>query len=493
MEDRGEINAPPAKDASSLQYDDQEKKVAETPVVTTIDPEIEKRVVRKLDLRIPTLTAFLFLLAFLDRSNIGNARIAGMETDLNLDSHSYAWLLTIFYISYTLFEFQALMWKVMRPHQWAAITVFGWGVVSTCMAAAQNWKGMMALRFLLGVFEAGFGPGVPYLLSFFYRRHELGLRCGLFVSAAPLASTFAGALAYGITSGYPKLASWRLLFLVEGLPTVLAAALAWFYLPDSPVEAKFLTEEEREVARQRGLRRSGEEKKSSRIVWKDVGMTLLDAKAWFTALMYFSCNVSYSSLPVFLPTILRDMGFTAINAQGLSAPPYFASFLVTVATTYIADRFGQRGFMVAGLATTGAIGYVLLAACKPVGVRYLGAFLASCGVFPAIANILPWVLNNQGSDTRRGMATVILNLVGQCGPFLGTNIFPDRDGPRYVKGQAICAVFMFVVAFLALTLRTLLAWENRKLDKKYGPREEHNDKGQAVAEENYGPAYRFVL
>lgn len=109
--------------------------------------------------------------------------------------------------------------------------------------------------------------------------------------------------------------------------------------------------------------------------------------------MYFSCNVSYSSLPVFLPTILRDMGFTAINAQGLSAPPYFASFLVTVATTYIADRFGQRGFMVAGLATTGAIGYVLLAACKPVGVRYFGAFLASCGVFPAIANILPWVLS----------------------------------------------------------------------------------------------------
>lgn len=141
----------------------------------------------------------------------------------------------------------------------------------------------MALRFLLGAFEAGFGPGIPYLLSFFYRRHELGLRCGLFVSAAPLASTFAGALAYGITSGHPKLASWRLLFLVEGLPSIVAAVLAWFFLPDSPVDAKFLTEEEREVARQRGLRRSGEEKRNNRIVWKDIGLTLLDAKAWFTA------------------------------------------------------------------------------------------------------------------------------------------------------------------------------------------------------------------
>lgn len=92
------------------------------------------------------------------------------------------------------------------------------------------------------------------------------------------------------------------------------------------------------------------------------------------------------------------------------------------------------------------------------------------------------------------MATVILNLVGQCGPFLGTNIFPDSDGPRYVKGQAICAAFMFFVAFLALSLRTLLVWENRQLDKKYGPKEEQqNGKGQPVAEENYGPAFRYVL
>ena len=157
------------------------------------------------------------------------------------------------------------------------------GVVATCQAAVQNWSGEMALRFLLGATEAAFGPGVPYLLSFFYRRHELGLRCGLFLSAAPLANTFAGALAYGITSGHSKLANWRLLFLVEGIPTILAAPLAWFFLPDCPAQAKFLTEEEKEVARARGLRQHGEAERSNGIVWKEIGLTLLDAKAWFTA------------------------------------------------------------------------------------------------------------------------------------------------------------------------------------------------------------------
>lgn len=141
----------------------------------------------------------------------------------------------------------------------------------------------MALRFLLGAAEAGFGPGVPYLLSFFYSRRELGLRCGIFLSAAPLAATFAGALAYGITSGHPHIANWRLLFLVEGLPSLAFVPFAYFLLPDSPGEAKFLTEEEREVAKARSLRRSGEEIASHKIDWKDIGQTLLDPKPWFTA------------------------------------------------------------------------------------------------------------------------------------------------------------------------------------------------------------------
>ncbi|KAE8163210.1 major facilitator superfamily domain-containing protein [Aspergillus tamarii] len=478
-----------------VHHDDAQTALPQIPAaVVNIDPAVEARMLRKLDLRVPTLMGFLYLLSLLDRSNIGNAKIAGMEDDLNLTGNRYSWLLTIFYISYVVFEFGAFMWKVMPPHQWAAITVLSWGIVATCQAAVQNWEGLMALRFLLGMSEAAFGPGTPYLLSFFYRRHELGFRCGLFVSAAPLANTFAGALAYGITSGHSKLANWRLLFLVEGSPSLLAAILAWRFLPDSPSKARFLTEEEKETARARSLQQSGERERSTKINWKELAETLTDAKAWLTALMYFSCNVSFSSLPVFLPTILKDMGFTSINAQGLTAPPYFASFLVTIATTWIADRLQQRGLMLAILSLIGAVGYVLLAVCTSVGARYAGVFLAAIGVFPCIANILPWALNNQGSDSRRGMGIVILNIIGQCGPFLGTNVFPESDRPRYIRGQSICAAFMFFTMILALTLRTLLVWENRRLDKQYGTQVEREargwNKGENVAEENYGAGFR---
>ena len=216
-------------------------------------------------------------------------------------------------------------------------------------------------------------------------------------------------------------------------------------------------------------------------------------------------DVSYSSLPVFLPTILKGMGFTSINSQGLTAPPYFLSFLITVATPWIADRTQQRGLMVIILSLIGGIGYVLLAATETVGVRYFGVWLAAAGIFPAIANILPWTLNNQGSDSRRGAGIALLNLVGQCGPLLGTNVFPEDEEPRYVKGFAICAAFCFFNALLAITLRFLLVSKNKALDREFGTKEEilervrverghGKEEGQEVrGVENYGPMFRYVL
>jgi MFS family permease len=167
------------------------------------------------------------------------------------------------------------------------------GLMSTLQAATQTWQGEMALRFLMGVFEAGYGPGIPYLLSFFYLRHELGSRIGFFLAAAPLANTFAGALAYGITSGHSKLANWRLLFLVEGLPTLIMAPVAFFFLPDAPEKSRFLNEDEKRIAKARGVRQAGHEKRSGGVVWKDIAGTLLDPKAWFTAVWPPSNSLAY--------------------------------------------------------------------------------------------------------------------------------------------------------------------------------------------------------
>lgn len=471
-----------------------------------VDPNLEKRIVRKLDWNLLSLVSVLYLLAFLDRSNIGNAKVAGMQEDLSLSDGDYQWLLTIFYISYIVFAFLVLGWKMVPPHYWAAFVVFGWGVSSTAQAGAFNWAGMMVCRFFLALFEQGYGPGIPYLLSFFYLRHEIGFRSGIFLSMAPLATCFAGALAYGITSGHAAIANWRLLFLVEGAPVLVMGVVVFFFLPDGPSEARFFNEDEKRVTRARTMRQTAQTERSTGVDWKETFATLADIKPWMTALMYFSCNVSFASLPVYLPTILEEMGFIGVDAQGLSAPPYFLSFLVTIATTWIADRTQQRGLTIMLTSAIGGVGYIMLAATSSVGTRYAGAFLAAAGVFPAIANILPWVTNNQGSDSRRGAGFVMLNLIGQCGPLLGTRVYPEVDGPQYVKGHSICAAFLFFTTLLALSLRTLLAWENKKMDRQYGTLGEmearaagatgENEDPKAMPDrglENYGPSFRYIL
>jgi len=225
--------------------------------------------------------------------------------------------------------------------------------------------------------------------------------------------------------------------------------------------------------------------------------------------MYFSCGVSFASLPVFLPTILNEMGFTAINAQGLSAPPYFVAFILTVGSTYMSDRLQQRGIIIMIFSAVAATGYIILATTSAVGPRYFGMFLAAGGIYPVVGNILPWVLNNQGSDTKRGTGLVILNVVGQSGPLVGTNIYPAKDAPYYRRGMWITAAFMLLIGTLAFGLRTLLWWENKRLDRKYGPRlrslgtmatvleDVQEDPKLAtsagIGDENDGPNFRFVL
>lgn len=246
----------------------------------------------------------------------------------------------------------------------------------------------------------------------------------------------------------------------------MVAVLSFFFLPDTPDTAKFLTHEEKEVAKSRAIAQTGVEgtKRVGRIEFGQVLDAFKSPQTTIQALMYFSCNVSYASLPVFLPDIIEDMGFTSIHAQGLTAPPYLLAFLVCIFTTWLADRTSQRGLTIACLSAAGGTGYVLLAASHAVGARYLGVFLAAAGVFPCIANILCWSLNNQGTDTKRGVGIAVLNLVGQCGPILGTRLFPDREGPYYTTGFAVCAAFMFLNAALTMGLRAYFVCQNARFE-----------------------------
>jgi MFS family permease len=436
-------------------------------------------------------------------TDIGNARIAGMVEDLDLTSIQYEWLLWAFYITYIAFEWMTLMlvlhapclviwlttnrYRLVPPHIYISVCILSWGIIASLQAVATSFGFLVVLRALLGVGEAAFGPGVPFYLSFFFRRHELAFRTGLFISASPLSASFAGALAYFITKlgEHGPLSPWRLLFLLEGFPSLLVAIWAWDFVPDGPGVAKWLNPRQRVVAvlrlrqeRETECEDQNDEKIQSRprkvkVDVHEIIQTLRDPKCYLTAFMFFSCNVAFSSMPVFLPTIIRDMGYTSITAQGLSAPPYLYAFIVVVATAYYSDRLKTRSSFIILHSLLATIGYGTLALSghfkyNNTLIRYIALFPAVAGFFSAITIIITWTLNNQDTETKKGTGMAVMNIIGQMGPLVGTSIFPEEDGPWYVKGMCVCAGFMLLVGVLAAVLRWTLIRENGKARNSTG-------------------------
>lgn len=325
---------------------------------------------------------------------------------------------------------------------------------------------MMVLRFLLGVFEAGYGPGVPYYLTRFYFRHEVTYRVAAFMLVPPIASAFAGALAYGITYHRHAIESWRVLFIVEGFPTCVLAVLCLWLIPNAPSEMKSFTDREKEIAAARGLKQTGPDAKEEGLRLADALQSLLDFKNVCSMILFFCVNVAFSALPIYLPTLVHTMGYTSVNAQGLSAPPYIAAAFCTMLAAWVSERSRQRGLVISFCYMLAAAGYVLLIAARSRGIRYFATYLCCCGIYPIVANLFVW--NLQGRDSKTGLEYVLMSLVGQCGPLLGTRLFPVKDAPYYKKGGWVSVACLLTGACTALVLRSYFVYKNRQFDKRYG-------------------------
>ena len=160
------------------------------------------------------------------------------------------------------------------------------------------------------------------------------------------------------------------------------------------------------------------------------------------------------------------MHYSALASQALSAPPYFVAFLVVLVTAFLSDRSQNRSYYVVFHAILGALGYLSIAIGGMLRAdskwRYIGVYPAAAGFFSAITLILTWTINNQDSNSKRGTGVVMLNLLGQFGPLVGTRLYPDSDKPYYVKGMTVCSIFMFLVSLQAWWLRRRLIKENER-------------------------------
>ncbi|CAO3563423.1 unnamed protein product [Mortierella alpina] len=277
------------------------------------DPDSKeiRRVRWKVDRRLIPLLSVLYLCSFLDRVNIGNAKVANLEEDLKLQPGVYHLACSIFYIGYIMGEVPAnLALKKLGPRTWIPIVMVAWGTVSMCMAALTNGAGLLVARFFLGLAESGYAPGPVYIISLWYRRCEHALRVGIFFSAATIAGAFGGLLAYGIAlmHGAGGLRAWQWIFIIEGIPTIICSIIAYIFLPDFPETSTFLTPDEKELNIKRLRIDAGpatDNTFSRSQVWAAFKDWKVIAHMWIGMLH----AVSFASLGLFVPSITLGFGF----------------------------------------------------------------------------------------------------------------------------------------------------------------------------------------
>ena len=238
-----------------------------------------------------------------------------------------------------------------------------------------------------------------------------------------MANAYGGALAYALSHIKNSIPPWKLLFIIEGLPTVLLSVVTWFWLPDNIGKTKFLDTRQKQIASVFVARnQQADPTGAGGFKIKELLAAFKEPKSLLPALMYFGYNVSFASLPLFVPTIISQIGhFTQVQANGLSSPPYLLCFFTILLVTWLSDRFTLRGPFIVLCSWTAAIGFLLQATTKDVAPRYIGVFL-SIQIFICVPLTLAWVANIHQTESKRAGGNVILATLGQLGPLLGTNL-----------------------------------------------------------------------
>ncbi|KAH7208543.1 major facilitator superfamily protein [Fusarium oxysporum] len=409
----------------------------------SVHEALESKLRWKMDLRILPTVTIIYLLCFIDRANIGNAKIAGLEADLKMQGYDFNVSLSIFYISYILFEIPLnLLCKRIGPGWFIPACCVGFGICTTCTAFVHDFTTLCGLRFLLGVFEAAMLPANVYYLSRWYRRSELTFRLSFVIISASLAGAFGGLLASAILrlQSFGSLHSWRMIFAIEGTVTCAVGVISFFTLTDRVETATWLSSEQKKLANARIMsERVGTTEIIDKFGTKRMLRGIVNPVVLPTAVISFFNFITVHGLSFFLPTIVRTIfpQHSVQNQQLLTVPPNVLGTIMCMLFCYTSWKLDKRGIFLIICAPFSMVGYSMFLATSNPHVRYAATFLPVCGIFALGAFPNAHVSANVISDTSRSSAVAFNVMLGNIGGLVSTWAFLPFDGPEYRIGNGL--------------------------------------------------------
>ncbi|KAJ3461594.1 hypothetical protein MRS44_010147 [Fusarium solani] len=434
----------------------------------SIDPEEERRVVRKIDLRVLPLLFFMYLFNALDRNNLGAAKTDGIDVDLGFTKYEYNILVSVFYVPYCALTVPANMLTRKLSARWTLpCYLLFWGTTVILSPACKNFAGLAALRILLDLFGA-----------------------------------FSGLIAFGLFQIDGSLHGWQYLYLVEGALTITIGLIALVFLPHPPhKESSFLTDREREICRLRSLR-DASQAVGSKFQIRDFFAPLRDWKLWAWAFIAFCFGVTNASVGNFTPLIVAKLGYSAVKTNLYTVAPYMVSAVLLFSTAISSDYFRERTYHLLSAFTLSCIGFIIIASIdveSHIGVAYFAVFLIVGGCFTPSIVFHSWHQNNILSEDRRAFNIAFITFFGNAAGLVSSNVFTPDSAPKYIPALVTNYSFLAAAIIVTILMRLWMQRQNDLRNKAQGVNWTSADVPThlllAGASENphENPNFRFVL
>jgi MFS family permease len=415
-----------------------------------MDGRFEAATYSKVDRRLIPFLFLCYILAYLDRVNIGFAKLQ-MLKDLSLSDAAFATGAGIFFIGYFLFEVPSnILLKRFGARAWIARIMISWGIISAAMMFVRGEWAFYAMRFLLGLAEAGFFPGIIFYLTLWYPSRFRSSRTALFVSAIAVSGVLGNpisGLIMSSLSGKAHLAGWQWLFLAEGIPSILVGVWVYRYLDSSIAEAKWLSDEEKALLA-RNIQAEDRHKRQVRVL-----DAFKSGKVYALCAIYFTLMIGLYGISFWLPTIVKAFGVQGYLRVGLiTAIPYAVAVIGMILLSRHSDRTGERRLHYVLNVTAGGIGLILsgvFAAHPALAILFLS--IGTLGVIGSMPLFWP-IPSTFLAGTAAAAGIGIVNSTGNLGGYVGPNI------PVWVKTISTDPSAALYVIAMALFLSALLVF-----------------------------------
>jgi hypothetical protein len=431
-----------------------------------VTPEDNARILRKIDLTILPILLVVYCLQSLDKTSLSYASVFGLIDDAHLHGQQYSWLGSIVYLAQLVMQPLVAYFLVKLPTgKFTATRVLCWGITLTGMTAATSFGGLFATRLLLGAFEASVAPAFIAIVQMWYRRSEQTNRNAAWYSMLGVVNMLGSLLSYGLGHiNSPHLHSYQIIFLFCGLLTVAFSAVIFIFMPDSPIEAKFLKGDDKLIAIER--LRMNQMGVASRIwKWDHVREAFKDPKTFFWFALLFAISIPSGGISTFGPLIVKSFGFNSFTTILFNIPFGAVQMISTLGGAYLATRWKKKAPILILLCIPPIVGCVILLAVgrekQHRAELLVGYYLIS--VYPGISPLIySWSGQNTGGDTKRKVTTGILFVGASAGNVIGPHLYTTAEAPRYTRGL-LSNLILFIIIIITVILATLwLVFLNKK-------------------------------